>query len=109
MVSLQFYKRMQSVHSNKRENSEKRYQKIPASRFQSRKDPTGILPCPRHENKREFLKGEKIMKKWMDMIEKTDDLMSLTEIIEKAAFDEEISNQEYSELYGIALAKIERF
>ena len=49
------------------------------------------------------------MKKWMDMIERTDDLMSLTEIIEKAAFDEEISNQEYSELYGIALAKIERF
>lgn len=48
------------------------------------------------------------MKKWIEMIEKTDDLLSLTEIIETAAFDEEISNQDYSELYGMALAKIER-
>lgn len=49
------------------------------------------------------------MKKWIDMIEKTDDLMGLTDIIEDAAFDEKISNQEYSELCGMAIAKIERF
>lgn len=48
------------------------------------------------------------MAKWIELIEKTDDLMGLTDIIENAANDDTITNAEYCKLYDMAIEKVQR-
>lgn len=49
------------------------------------------------------------MARWIELIEKTDDLMGLTDIIEEASGDDSITNEEYCRIYDIALKKVQNF
>ena len=48
---------------------------------------------------------EKKMKDYLRKIEKAETLDELDAIIERAAYDENLTNSEYCELYAIALKK----
>lgn len=46
------------------------------------------------------------MKRWVKRIENTDTLYDMEQLIEEIALDATISNQEYEELYNMALNKL---
>lgn len=48
------------------------------------------------------------IEKWINKIKATDDFDKLNAIIEKMAFDEEITNEEYAKAYEIAVNKFRR-
>ena len=46
------------------------------------------------------------MKRWIKRIENTDTLFDMEQLIEEIALDDNISNQEYEELYNMALNRL---
>lgn len=48
------------------------------------------------------------MEKWIERIEATETLVEMNELVDEMAYDETITNDEYCELYGMAINKMMR-